>query len=89
MCFITCNMSLVLEINYVILSYLNSTKSSIKKLSTSYNNVLHSLLCILKPYSASNNNNNNINVYFRHKVHMLHIDFLYIQCYILNYIKKQ
>ena len=26
-------------------------------------------------------NNNNINVYFRHKVHMLHIENLYIQCY--------
>ena len=27
------------------------------------------------------NNNININVYFRHKVHMLHIENLYIQCY--------
>ena len=33
-----------------------------------------------------------INVYFRHKVHMLHIEKFYIQCYILNYLmelKKQ
>ena len=32
----------------------NSTKSSIKKLTTSYNSVLRCLLCISKPYSASN-----------------------------------
>ena len=31
-----------------------STKSSINKLSTSYNSVLRRLLCISKPYSASN-----------------------------------
>ena len=34
--------------------WFNSTKSSIKKLSTSYNSVLRRLLCISKPYSASN-----------------------------------
>ena len=34
--------------------WFNSTKSSIKKLSTSYNSVLRRLLCIYKPYSASN-----------------------------------
>ena len=37
------------------------------------------------------NNNNNVNGYFRHKVHMLHIE-KHIQCYILNYLtelKKQ
>ena len=33
--------------------WFNSTKSSIKKLSTSYNSVLRRLLCISKPYSAS------------------------------------
>ena len=32
----------------------NSTKGSINKLSTSYNSVLRRLLCISKPYSASN-----------------------------------
>ena len=32
----------------------NSTMSSLNKLSTSYNSVLHRLLCISKPYSASN-----------------------------------
>ena len=34
--------------------WFNSTKSSINKLSTSYNSVLRRLLCISKPYSASN-----------------------------------
>ena len=34
--------------------WLNSTKSGINKLSTSYNSVLRRLLCISKPYSASN-----------------------------------
>ena len=34
--------------------WFNLTKSSIKKLSTSYNSVLRRLLCISKPYSASN-----------------------------------
>ena len=34
--------------------WFNSTKSSIKKLSTSYNSVLRRLLCISKLYSASN-----------------------------------
>ena len=34
--------------------WINSTKSSINKLSTSYNGVLRRLLCISKPYSASN-----------------------------------
>ena len=33
--------------------WFNSTKSSINKLSTSYNSVLRRLLCISKPYSAS------------------------------------
>ena len=33
--------------------WLNSTKSSLKKLSTSYNSVLRRLLAICKPYSAS------------------------------------
>ena len=34
--------------------WFNSTKSSLIKLSTSYNSVLRRLLCISKPYSASN-----------------------------------
>ena len=34
--------------------WFNSTKSSINKLSTSYNSVLRRLLCISKPYRASN-----------------------------------
>ena len=34
--------------------WFNSTKSNIKKLSTGYNSVLRRLLCISKPYSASN-----------------------------------
>ena len=34
--------------------WFNSTKCSINKLSTSYNSVLRRLLCISKPYSASN-----------------------------------
>ena len=34
--------------------WFNSTKSNINKLSTSYNSVLRRLLCISKPYSASN-----------------------------------
>ena len=34
--------------------WFNSTKSSINKLSTSYNSVLRRLLCISKPYIASN-----------------------------------
>ena len=34
--------------------WFNSTKSSRNKLSTSYNSVLRRLLCISKPYSASN-----------------------------------
>ena len=34
--------------------WFNSTKSSIKKLSTSYNSVLRRHVCISKPYSASN-----------------------------------
>ena len=34
--------------------WFNSTKSSINKLSTSYNSVLRRLLCFSKPYSASN-----------------------------------
>ena len=34
--------------------WFNSTKSSINKLSTSYNSVMRRLLCISKPYSASN-----------------------------------
>ena len=34
--------------------YENSTKSSLLKLSTSYNSLLRLLLCISKPYSASN-----------------------------------
>ena len=34
--------------------WFNSTKSSLIKLSTSYNSVLRQLLCISKPYSASN-----------------------------------
>ena len=34
--------------------WFNSTKSSINKLSTSYNSVLRRLLCISKLYSASN-----------------------------------
>ena len=33
--------------------WFNSTKSSLNKLSTSYNSVLHRLLVISKPYSAS------------------------------------
>ena len=34
--------------------WFNSKKSSLIKLSTSYNSVLRRLLCISKPYSASN-----------------------------------
>ena len=34
--------------------WFNSTKTSLIKLSTSYNSVLRRLLCISKPYSASN-----------------------------------
>ena len=34
--------------------WFNSTKSSLIKLSTSYNSVLRRLLCISKPYTASN-----------------------------------
>ena len=34
--------------------WLNLTKSSVNKLSTSYNSVLRRLLCISKPYSARN-----------------------------------
>ena len=34
--------------------WFNSTKSSIKKLSTRYNSVLRRILCIYKPYSVSN-----------------------------------
>ena len=33
--------------------WFNSTKDSLRKLRTSYNTVLHRLLCISLPYSAS------------------------------------
>ena len=46
-----CSSHIVLVVNYALI---NSTKSSLIKLSTSYNSVLRRLLCISKLYSASN-----------------------------------
>ena len=48
-----CSISDLLYQFYCCLWWFNFTKSSLKKLSTSYNNVLRRLLGICKPYSAS------------------------------------